>query len=151
MSHQPYDPELRALSEELTHLGRLRFVCGVYVFDAWLNFLCTARMVDPIPLSLVQATIRDAVQAAGKPLHRGGKLDTLLPCGNGTAFIHSYAGIYVLVVRFGDLPDEPLPSDASVVVRAASLRALPKISRLTLALPPPDGSGPGSAQGFGVA
>ena len=78
--------------------------------------------------------------ASGGVLGAGGHIDRVF----SYSYIRSFAGVYVLLLRFHGSFDSQL-------VRDLVSKALKSIELLTLALPPPDGPGSGTAEGVGVA
>jgi hypothetical protein len=115
------------------------------VLDAWHNLWCAAPTRLPLRQQEVVFLTKNALDALKKPLPRGGRLDRALqPAREDYGFFRTFSGVYVLLLRsLVPVDDTGWP--------AAITEALPRIQALTLALPPPDGPGSGSAAGFGVA
>lgn len=133
-------PEWLALQDRLVTLTTFTGAHNAYVVDAWLNIWCSAHSYDAALEGLARDLTRTALGTLRPSLQRGGRLDRSLPC----TYMRSYAGVYVLLLRFsGEFEDR--------AVQSAVAAALPAIEALTVALPPPDGPGAGGAEGFGVA
>lgn len=124
-------------------LGDLASEAGAqnaFVLDAWANLWCAAHSYDGSAAQLATLATERALASVRPPLPRGGHIDGEFFFG----YIWSFAGVYVLVLRFTRTFDaEP--------VRVLVVKALPSIEALTLALPPPDGPGSGTSEGFGTA
>ena len=133
-------PEWLALQERLVSLTTFAAAHNAYVVDAWLNIWCSAHSFDGSEEAIAMDLTRTALGTLRPSLQRGGRLDRTLP----RMYMRSYAGVYVLVLRFPGEFDRH-------AVQSAVVAALPAIEALTLALPPPDGPGAGGAEGFGVA
>lgn len=138
----PDFPEWQRLADVLSALSTECGATNGYVLDAWANLWCAGNDLhsggesDRV-MSLAQRELATLPVA----LNRGGKLDR----AHGETYFRSFAGIYVLVLRFND--------DAidAAQVRAAVAKALPAVEALTLLLPPPDGPTSGGVAGAGVA
>ena len=86
----------------------------------------------------------DVIRNLAPPLHRGGRLDLVVSDRRGNAYMKSFAGIYVLLLRY------PGHFDGRAA-RQSATRALGAIEALTTSLPQTDGPGAGGAEGFGSA
>jgi len=141
-------PSWLALREELGGITAATGAANAYVLDAWGNLWCSARSV---PENILQFAVRIAefiVRTTKPPITRGGKLDQSVPTQGAVAgYIRSFSGVYILLV----LSETRMDRGTIQVLRAIITRALPRIEALTLSLPPPDGPGPSSGEGFGVA
>jgi hypothetical protein len=99
----------------------------------------------PLRQQEVDFLTKNALAALKTPLSRGGRLDrALIPSREDYGLFRTFSGVYVLLLR------SLVPVDGASWPGAIT-EALPRIQALTLALPPPDGPGSGTAQGFGVA
>ena len=88
-----------------------------------------------------------AIRTLKRPLTRGGVIDQPIAVDERRGYIRSFAGVYLVLLVSSGPPGER----SSRMDRGVIGRALAKIQSLTLALPPPEGPGSGSAEGFGVA
>lgn len=134
------------LSELRRVLSDLRAVAGAhgaYVLDCWGNFWCWVPPADVYKAVVARVTLERVAQLERSP-QRGGRLDRILSGRDGDALLRSFAGIYILYLRFA----APFDRDA---VRQHVAAALPAVEALTLALPPSGGPGRGPAEGVGVA
>ncbi len=122
------------LAVELTSLCETTGAHNAYVMDAWSNCWCAAHSYEDCPSESLLELCAEALGRLPKPLQRGGKLDAVIDWASGHAYFRSYAGVYILALRFSG------PFDHGEVHAAVSL-ALPRIEELTLALPPPGGPG----------
>jgi hypothetical protein len=134
-------PEWQRLADALGDLSRESGATNGYVLDAWANLWCAG---NDLYLGGESGPIMELTQAQllslPRPLNRGGRIDR----AQGLTYFRSFAGIYVVVLRF------QAPFDLAAL-RPVVTKALPRIEALTLALPPPEGPGSGGAEGVGVA
>lgn len=87
--------------------------------------------------------VRRALRNAEPRLERGGTILEVLGAEDGNAaFVQSFAGVYVVVLRYVALFDRRA---TTAIVSAA----LPELEELVLALPSPHGPGSGSAEALG--
>ena len=137
---------------ELEQLCLVNGMENAYVRDAWGNRWCSGRPFSRYAGAEIDAAVNAAVSACAPSLPRGGKLDTVIELSGRRALVVSFAGVYLLVVEYRTPAETFVASvQRQAMVRKATLGALPKIERLTLALPPPAGPGSGSAEGVGTA
>ena len=136
--------EWEALRKELEALAEATRAFNVYVVDAWDNVWCAARWFDSVYPDDLAALVRAEVTRRGVSLQRGGKLDASVVGAKGHAYIRTYGSCYVLVLRFAG------PFD-SAATREAVVGVLPRLERLTLGLPPPDGPGSSGHEALGSA
>jgi hypothetical protein len=130
-------PEWQALQRELEAVAREAKAFNAYVFDAWDKLLCSAHGFSEMPRQDLLDLIRAGIGRAGKPLQRGGTLDTCVT-RPGHAYLKTYGSCYVVLVRYPGPFNEKL-------TRSSVADALPRIEALTLRLPP--SGGPGSHPG----
>jgi hypothetical protein len=134
-------PEWQRLADALAELTRVCGARGGYVLDSGANLWCAGDDLSPDgDSSSVMALTRVELDSLPTPLKRGGRLDL----GRDSTYFRSFAGIYVLVLRFAG------PMELGTV-RAAVNARLRRIEGLTLSLPPPDGPGSSGAEGVGSA
>ena len=138
---KPDFPQWQRLANALERLAADCSATGGFVLDAWANLWCAGNDLyhgseSGVVMDLTHKELSDLPVA----LTRGGRIDL----ASDATYFRSFAGIYVLVLRFAG------PFDLATV-RAATLTALPTIEALTLLLPPPGGPDPNGAAGFGVA
>jgi hypothetical protein len=138
----PHVPAWVALQGELRLLVTRTSSDDAWVLDAWGNVWCATRPVLEDQARIIKAVLAE-LEALKPPLQRGGRLDRVLGGAAACSYARSFATVYVLVVSFPG----PVPK---FVARQAIATALPRIEALTISLPPPDGSSPGSAAGFGA-
>lgn len=141
MALGPDVPEWLELRGQLLALTESSGAHNSYVLDAWANVWCAARGFDwPGAVGVAQVVVAGLRPA----LQRGGRVDRALHRREGHGYVRSFAAVYLLLLRFSG-PYAVAP------VRQAIAEALPRIEALTLALPPPEGPGSGTNEGFGVA
>ncbi len=133
-------PEWQRLADALGALAREVGASNGFVLDSVANLWCSAKLYEGPDGDEVMDVAYDALTAMPIPLKRGGRIDRVA----GQTYLRSFAGIYVLALRFTAAFD-------LARVRASAEQALPRIEALTLQLPPPDGPGSGGSEGFGVA
>jgi hypothetical protein len=117
---------------------------NAYIVDAWGNLWCSAHTVEWRCQSAAIDVVKTELARAELPLQRGGKIDRQGHQRNGSTYLRSFAGVFVLLVRF----ESPFDQDLVRSVVGATLR---RLEGLVVSLPPPNGPGSGSAEGFGVA
>jgi hypothetical protein len=133
-------PEWQRLASALAALAAECGAQNAYVLDAWANLWCSAHAYDRFGGDVAMQVTDAQLRKLKVPLNRGGRLHAV----TSTDYLRSFAGIYVVLLHFV----EPFDADAMLTATDA---ALPRIETLTLLLPPPEGPGSGSAEGFGVA
>jgi hypothetical protein len=138
-------PEWLALSAELVALSRAAHAHNAYVADATGMSWCAAHDFSEQLPQAVSDLLTWKLEQIPKSLPKGGVLDAVVSHATGTptghAYFASFAGVYILVLRFAG------PFDVENV-RARVRAALPRLEALTLALPPPDGPERDAHQGF---
>ena len=138
----PDVPEWAELRRVLTELATDVKAHFAYVFDSRANLWCTSE--DSGYQSRATEIVQSELATLRKPLHRGGQLDRFAVRHAGHAYLKSFGGIYVLLLRFSG------PRSLETVREAVGL-ALPRIGSLVARLPPPDGPGSEGAEGVTVA
>jgi hypothetical protein len=138
-------PEWLALSAELVALSGATHAHNAYVADATGMSWCAAHdFSEQLPQSVADL-LAWRLDQLPKPLPKGGVLDAAVSRVTGTpgghAYFASFAGVYVLVLRFAG------PFDVDNV-RTLVGTALPRLEALTLALPPPEGPDHDAHQAF---
>jgi hypothetical protein len=133
-------PEWTALAQSLNHLTERACADNAIVVDAWGHLWCRARPFSEAEPRWVLDLAKRITAAAEPPLPRGGRVDTHEPSGRVRWYARSFAGVYVVVLLYGQPFD---PSHARIRVH----EALPELEALTIALPPPDG--PDATSGVG--
>lgn len=133
-------PEWQRLADALDELSRECEATNGYVLDSQANLWCAGNdLYYGGESDAVMDLTQKQLAALPQPLNKGGRIDRAF----GRTYFRSFAGVYVLALRFAG------PFDVSRA-REASSRALPKIEALTLLLPPPEGPGSAGAAGCGV-
>jgi hypothetical protein len=133
----PEVPEFRELCATLERVTLASGSANAVVLDAWYEFWCRARVLSFHDQDLVISILRRALASADKPLQQGGRIHWTDTEGDPPSFAVSFAGVYVLVLWFGEAYSE-------LAVRRAVHQALPAIEALMIALPPPQGLAVGS-------
>jgi hypothetical protein len=134
-------PEWQRLADALGELARDCGSLGAYVLDSQANLWCAGDdLYDGGDSDMIMDLVHERLGALPLPLNRGGHIDAAFR----SAYLRSFAGIYIVALRFAG------PFDVDLTQRAIAA-SLPRIEALTLLLPPPDGPGSSGASGFGVA
>jgi hypothetical protein len=128
----------------LTALATDAHALYAYVLDNRGTLWCTSDHVDWDGASPATQILLDELAGLTPPLHRGGHLDRFARRQSGHAYLRSFGGIYVLLLRFS------APREIETV-RASVAPALPRIAALMERMPPPGGPGTEGAEGASVA
>jgi len=141
----PHVPAWQRLRDALGELCRQTGAAYAAVLDE-SNCVWCVWNVSPDNLGAVVRLYEREVANLVVPLRRGGRLSVthIEESSTDVYLAESFGGLYILALWFHGPFDPVLP-------RARVLRALPRIARLTLALPPPDGPDSSSAAGRGRA
>jgi len=137
------DPKWRALRGKLGELTLSAPCDNAFVLDAWGNLWCSAMSAKRESLDAIVTATDAALRALKPPLPRGGKLDRVVRL-HLDAYLRSFGSAYILFLLF------PASFDVDHV-RPIVNAELPRIAALTAALPPPEGPGSSSNEGFGAA
>lgn len=128
----PHVSEWRDLRDALLALVEDAGALDAWVLDAWDNLWCAAHLSVEPTTSELDALAKRALMGITPSLARGGKLDRVLPSVEGRhAHARSFANVYFVLVAYDAHARD---------VALAITRHLPTIERLTVALPPPDGT-----------
>ncbi|MEZ4222586.1 MAG: hypothetical protein R3B13_16720 [Polyangiaceae bacterium] len=138
------EPSWSELRRALTSLAVDAHALYAYVLDSRCTLWCSSNHVEQDRVSPAVQIVLDEVAALDPPMHRGGRLDCFAKRRSGNAYLRSFGGIYVLLLRFSS----PRPIQA---VRTAVNPVLPRIEALVAGLPPTSGPGSEGAEGLGVA
>ena len=140
----PETPAWSELRRVLTSLADDADAMYAYVLDSRGTLWCSSEQVKEDSTSPASQIVLDELANLDTPLGRGGRLDRFAKRASGNAYLRSFGGIYVLLLRFS----APKPIQ---MVRAAVTPLLPRIEALVADIPPPSGPGSEGAEGVGVA
>ena len=140
----PETPGWSELRRVLTTLATDAGALYAYVLDSRGTLWCSSDHVKQDDVSPAAQIVLDELANLEPPLRRGGHLDHFAKRRAGHAYLRSFAGIYVLLLRFS----APQPIQA---IRSAVAPVLPRIEALVADIPPPSGPGSEGAEGVGVA
>ncbi|MCP4304219.1 MAG: hypothetical protein GY788_04910 [bacterium] len=140
----PETPGWSELRRVLTTLAADAGALYAYVLDSRGALWCSSNHVKQDDVSPAAQIVLDDLANLEPPLRRGGRLDHFAKRRAGHAYLRSFGGIYVLLLRFS----APQPIQT---VRSAVAPVLPRIEALVADIPPPSGPGSEGAEGVGVA
>ncbi len=140
----PETPASSELRRVLTNLAADARAIYAYVLDSRGTLWCSSEHVKDDGRSPAAQIVLDELASLDPPLRRGGRLDRFAKRRSGDAYLRSFGGIYVLLLRFS-------APQSIETVRSAVTPRLPRIEALVADIPPPSGPGSAGAEGVGVA